>query len=240
MFNFLIPFLATFLINSEDYDNALNLLNSIKITPSNQYFIYYHKGYCYFQLNHKKEAQDNFERVVEWFGEAPPLRWQHVSYVCLRDLELWSDQLDDIARKMSRVKSNIVNGRTGDKTQAEQKEIVDWLDKKIAQLEQEKENKGQNGKNDKNEQRNAQNPLEESQIGGETGPGQISPKKLQQIAESWGKLPEKERQRFLIDLRKSLPYAYQEAVESYFKKLEQGNRGSPYDPIKQKDNNGRN
>ena len=44
-------------------------------------------------------------------------------------------------------------------------------------------------------------------------------KKLQQTAKEWGKLPERERAKAMVELTKDLPPRYREVIETYFKKL---------------------
>jgi hypothetical protein len=47
----------------------------------------------------------------------------------------------------------------------------------------------------------------------------VDPKKLQHIAEIWGKLPEKERAKAMMEMTKDLPPRYREVIENYFKTL---------------------
>ena len=47
----------------------------------------------------------------------------------------------------------------------------------------------------------------------------VDPKKLQHLAQNWGKLPEKERAKAMMELTKDLPPRYREVIENYFKTL---------------------
>ena len=51
------------------------------------------------------------------------------------------------------------------------------------------------------------------------GTGQVDSKKVREIAEVWGKLPEKERARALQQLSRDLPPRYREVIEKYFREL---------------------
>ena len=42
----------------------------------------------------------------------------------------------------------------------------------------------------------------------------------------WGKLPEKERARAMLDLTRGMDPRYRDAIESYFKKLQSADVGS--------------
>jgi hypothetical protein len=55
--------------------------------------------------------------------------------------------------------------------------------------------------------------------GGKSGKGEVDPKRVKEIAEVWGKLPEKERARAMVELTRGLPPKYREAIETYFKQL---------------------
>ena len=49
-------------------------------------------------------------------------------------------------------------------------------------------------------------------------------KKLKELAEVWGKLPEKDRAKAMAELTRDMPPRYREVIEKYFKKLaESGN-----------------
>ena len=41
------------------------------------------------------------------------------------------------------------------------------------------------------------------------------------MAEVWGKLPERERAKAMLELTRDMPPRYREVIESYFKKLAQ-------------------
>jgi len=51
------------------------------------------------------------------------------------------------------------------------------------------------------------------------GPGVVDPKKLKHLSENWGKLPEKERAKAMMEIMKDLPPRYREVIENYFKTL---------------------
>jgi hypothetical protein len=45
------------------------------------------------------------------------------------------------------------------------------------------------------------NPLEDSRLGGIQGKGQVDMKRFKEVADVWGKLPEKERAKAMVDLK---------------------------------------
>jgi hypothetical protein len=48
----------------------------------------------------------------------------------------------------------------------------------------------------------------------------VDPKKLKELAEVWGKLPEKERAKAMLELTRNMDPRYREAVENYFKGMQ--------------------
>jgi hypothetical protein len=49
--------------------------------------------------------------------------------------------------------------------------------------------------------------------------GEVDSKRLKEIAEVWGKLPEKERAKAMLELTRDLPPRYRETIEKYLKEL---------------------
>jgi hypothetical protein len=49
-------------------------------------------------------------------------------------------------------------------------------------------------------------------------------KKVKEIAEVWGKLPEKERARAMVELTRGLPPRYRDAIEAYIKGLQNASK----------------
>ena len=67
-------------------------------------------------------------------------------------------------------------------------------------------------------------PQQDSQIQTNSGPGVVDPKKLQNLAQNWGKLPEKERAKAMMELTKDLPPRYREIIENYAKSIARGQK----------------
>jgi len=47
----------------------------------------------------------------------------------------------------------------------------------------------------------------------------VDSKKVKEIADVWGKLPEKERARAMVELTRGMPAKDRAVIEAYFKKL---------------------
>ena len=68
--------------------------------------------------------------------------------------------------------------------------------------------------------------MADSNIATNSGPGVVDPKKLQHLAQNWGKLPEKERAKAMMELTRDMPPRYREVIERYFKDLAKNGDGS--------------
>jgi hypothetical protein len=66
--------------------------------------------------------------------------------------------------------------------------------------------------------------MQDSNIATNAGPGKVDEKKLKELAEVWGKLPEKDRAKAMVELSKDLPPRYREIIENYAKTLAKGQK----------------
>jgi hypothetical protein len=69
--------------------------------------------------------------------------------------------------------------------------------------------------------------MQDSNIATNGGPGNIDAKRLKEVADTWGKLPEKERAKAMVELTQEMPPRYREAIEAYFKKLAKNDTAPP-------------
>ena len=61
--------------------------------------------------------------------------------------------------------------------------------------------------------------MRDSQIGKNSGPGNLNPKRFETYAKGWGQLPPKERAKAMQEMTRDMPSKYREVIESYFRKL---------------------
>src|SRR5262249_2437555 len=73
---------------------------------------------------------------------------------------------------------------------------------------------------------------QQDSFGGTTNTkGEVDIKKWKEVAEAWGKLPEKERAKAMLELTRDMPPKHRELIETYFKKLAQADSGK-YSPTR--------
>jgi hypothetical protein len=50
--------------------------------------------------------------------------------------------------------------------------------------------------------------------------GDAEMKRIREVAQVWGKLPEKERAKAMVELTRGMPPKYRAAIEDYFRELQ--------------------
>jgi hypothetical protein len=219
---------AKALANRKVYEEGLEALKSVKaedvIDPGAYYFT---KAVAEHSLMMKPEATGSIARLLDDVADAPE-RYRMVASLMEFDMMTWQEKdIGWISRKMDNIHRRLEMSRGGPKTRKMQKDVVLRLDEMIKQMENQAKGSSQsNGGScpnggQKDGQNNMQpgNPLNDSQPGGVSGPGKVDPKKFKELAEVWGKLPEKERAKAIVGLTRDLDPRYREAIEAYFKKL---------------------
>ncbi|HEX4590968.1 MAG TPA: hypothetical protein VH120_13615, partial [Gemmataceae bacterium] len=190
---------------------------------------YFHKAVAEHALMQKKEAAHSLARLIDDVADCPE-RYKMVGTLMFLDMQSWKDDqkdLTNIARLMDNSERRLDLARPGQKTQEIQKKIVFRLDELIKDVENQMKNGGQTacpnpgrqpgqGSNQPNQH------APDSTIMTNSGPGVVDQKKLQNLAANWGKLPEKERAKAMMELTKDLPPRYREVIENYFKTLARG------------------
>lgn len=223
---------AKALSNRRDYESTLEVLKSVKpeqvVDPGAYLF---HKAVAEHALLLKDDATRSIIRLVDDVTDAPD-RYKLVATLMYLDMQTWqAKDLREIAGKMSNIERRLDLARGGPKTQKLQKDVLARLDEIIKKLENQKKGSACNGGGCPNGGQPGQpnggtpNSPQTDSVGGQnTGPGKVDEKVLKQIAEIWGKLPEKERAQKMAELTRSMPSRYREVIENYFKKTAEAQR----------------
>jgi hypothetical protein len=118
-----------------------------------------------------------------------------------------------------------------------QKEVLVRLDEMIKERENQQKNpqpsgmpgepkdgncppgQDQPGNDGPNTQPQSSRPQEDTKGGTASGSGDVDKKKLKETVESWGKLPEKERERVMQELRQRLPAKDRAIMDAYIQEM---------------------
>jgi tetratricopeptide (TPR) repeat protein len=217
------------------YEEALATLKLVRpeqvVDPAAYFF---HRAVAEHALIQRSEAEESILRLLDDVTDAPE-RYRTVAALMQLDMLTWKEKdLGWIARKMDNIQRRLELVRGGKNTQKMQKEVLVRLDEMIKQAENQQKDQssgsgsgsggqcppggqpmpGQPGNNNQ-----ASSPQQDSFGGGSSGKGEIDPKKLKEIAEVWGKLPEKERAKTMLELTRNMPARYRDAIETYLKQI---------------------
>lgn len=210
------------------YDEALETLSGLELLQvCDPGSLIFYRAVCEHHLLKKPECLANLKLLLERESELP-VRYAQVANLMIADIEpLKSDSLDEIARLMTDVHRRLDLGRAGKRVRDEEKDIVDKLDKMINQIEQQLQQARQNSQQQqgKGPQKSpgAGQPLDQSQIAGGTGPGDVDKKDMNNKS-AWGNLPPAQRQEALQRMTEELPSHYRDVIEGYFRRLAKGDK----------------
>ncbi len=181
----------------------------------------FYRASCEHHLLKKNECLANVGVLLERESELP-VRYAKLAHLIQADIAgLEQDSLDEISRLMSDVHRRLDLGRAGVRVREEEQNIVDKLDKLIEKIEEQLQQMQQQQKDQQsgNAQQPGQvKPMDESQVAGGSGPGDVDKKELGDRA-GWGNLPPAQRQEALQRLTEELPSHYREVIEGYFRQL---------------------
>ena len=212
------------------FEEALAILRLVppeQVVDPAAYF--FHRAVAEHALALKREATRSLTGLLEDVTDAPD-RYKLVGLLMYQDMQSWRDKdLGDIARKMDNIERRLELARGGPQTQKIQKEVIARLDEIIKQLEKPSDGNGGACPNGGTPSGGAQpnNPMSDSRIANNSGPGNVDAKRLRGLAQQWGRLPEKERAKAMQDLIRDMPPRHREVIETYFKKLAQSQASQP-------------
>ncbi len=202
------------------YDEALETLGGLDVgqvcDPASLIF---YRATCEHHLLKQAECLQNIELLLEREDELPA-RYAQLAMLMQADIQpLEADSLDEVSRLMNDVQRRLDLGRAGTRVRDEEQQIVDKLDKLIDQIEQQmQQQQPQPSDPSGNPKQGQTQPMEDSQIAGGTGPGDVDKKEMEQRA-GWGNLPAAERQEALQRLTQDLPSHYRGLIQGYFRQL---------------------
>lgn len=213
------PDLSRQAVAAKDYEAASFLLQFGRRSGITHTYL---EAVTAFELGNQSVATRRCQELLDDFSGDVPRRYLVLAQLMLDDMKEWKKDLGDISRKMSGVGRRLALGKGGPQTQAQQKRILEDLDRLIKQAEDAQNGKdsaaaAQQEKGGKSDQ--ASRPQDDSRPAQETGKGLVDEKKVRALAEVWGKLPPREQAQRMLELTRGLPPKYRDAVESYLRGL---------------------
>jgi len=220
------------LANRRVFEETLDVLKVVQpeqvVDPSTYLF---NRAVAEHTLMLRKEADDTIFRLLDDVTDAPE-RYRMVAALMHFDMLTWQDNdLGWIARKMNVIKDRLDLTRGGKKTQGMQKEVLVRLDEMIKELENKQKSQcqgcnggscppGSNPQSGPPSGNQSSGPAADSAIpSAPPKAGIVDPKRLKEIADVWGILPEKERAKAMLELTRDMPAKYREAIEIYLQQI---------------------
>lgn len=212
-------FYARFLAVAMVYDEALELFQEIDpaqlVDPAGCLF---YKAVCEHALLNKEAGVETIARLLE-DTEDVPRRYRAVAELMQADFEQLKEQsLGEVARQMKDVRRRLDLGHSGPRVQRVEERIITTLDELIKKLEQQQGGGGGGSGQGRPNNNQPSSPMQDSQLGGQKGPGEVDRKDLGG-RDHWGGLPDKEKADAKNLINRQFPAHYRQAVEEYLKKL---------------------
>ncbi len=207
------------------YDEALEAMAGLEVAQvCDPGTLLFYRALCEHHLLQPEACVEDVDLLLQRESELP-VRYARVARLIHADIEGFEpESLDEVARLMRDVHRRLDLGRAGQMVRDEEQKIVDKLDKLIEQIEQQmQQQQQQQSQSQGADQQSQSRPMEESQIAGGTGPGDVDKKDIGNRS-GWGNLPPAQRQEALQRLTEQLPTHYRDVIEGYFRELAKQDR----------------
>jgi hypothetical protein len=199
----------------------------------------FHRAVCEHALLLKADARASILRLLKEGVDAPD-RFKRVAWLMLDDMLSWKEKdLSAVARKMDNIERRLELARGGPETQEIQLDVIARLDELIKEMENKakQQQQGQGPPNDGscpdgscpkdgskpgNQAGPPTKPMQDSQIGGQSGTGKVDPARVRKMIDGWGNLPPADQQRIereITDLIGGLNPQHRQIYEDYFRRI---------------------
>ncbi len=200
---------------AETLSRFFALKSSISPLEAEASFFY---GIALSRIPSREEAVNVLHSFLQGFPWAPE-RYRAVAFQVLKELEApQADPLEGVADLMKAVERKLKKGNPGEKTVQQEKQILDKLDELLEKMKRKKKKKNSPGSSGGSPQSPSNPARDSTPHGSPKGLGSLR-RGARGLADRWGKLPPKEREKVLQELKKRFPPRYRALLEAYFRKL---------------------
>lgn len=210
-------YLARWLVQSGYYDEALawtdGLTTADVVAPD---ALLFYRAIAHHRLVQPDEADVALGQLLQR-EDGLPRRYQQLADLMRQDLATLEDEsLDHIARRMEDIRRRLDQGRSGERVQGIENDVIDSLDKLIKKVEDQMQQRSQGAAAAGGQQ--SSTPMQDSQIAELKAPGEVERRDLGR-GTGWGNLPDKDREKALQEIGREFPSHYREVIEEYFRRL---------------------
>jgi len=239
---------ARTLSNRRAHEIALEVLKAFRaeqVVDAAGYL--FHRAVCEHALTMKDDANKTITRLIYDAVDSPE-RYKTVGGLMMLDMLTWKPKdLAAVGRIMNNIERRLDLVHGGPVTRELQKQAVLRLDELIKELEnkakQQQQSPGQpkpgdgacpptpgnQPGNQPGQGANPTQPMPESRIANNGGPGRVDQARIRKLAEGWGRMNQRERAQAMQeveDLTRGLSLAHQEAFREYFRRIAEASQKS--------------
>ncbi len=209
-------FLARWMVQQGYYDEAISWMAGLStdnvVSPD---ALLFYRSIAHHRLVQPDQADAALTQLLQREDELPA-RYQKLADLMRQDLSgLKDESLGHIARRMEDIRRRLAQGRSGERVQKIENDVIESLDKLIKKAE-DQQKQSQSASSSGSQQSGT--PMEDSRIAEHKGPGKVEPRDIGHRS-GWGNLPEKDREKALQEIGREFPSHYREVIEEYFRRL---------------------
>ncbi len=212
---------ARWLTQHRLFDEALAILEVLNpdnsIDPASLFF---YRAVCQQRLLQHREALDSLSLLQNSTVGAPD-RFRAVAAIMSQEIsEQEAAGLPEIARVMSDVQRRLDLGRSGEKVQQQEDQVIALLDKLLEEMEKQKQQQqeGSGGSGGGSPDSQPQQGAADSSIKGSAGEGTANSRELSESG-SWGMADKQAEVKAREMIRQKFPANYLDAISQYTKKI---------------------
>lgn len=213
---------ARWLTQHRFYDEALSILEQLNpegsVDPAS---IFFYRAVCQQRLLQAPAAQDSLSLLLNSTVDVPE-RFRAVAAMMQQELQQQAaGGLPEVARVMSDVQRRLDLGRSGEKVQQQEQQVITLLDKLLSDLEQQQQQQqqqGSGGGGGGSPQGQPEQGATESGIKGSAEEGLADRKELSESG-AWGMLDKQAETQARELIRQKFPANYLDAISRYTRKI---------------------
>ncbi len=214
-------FRARWMAQHRLFDEALAIYGTLSpedvIDPAGLFF---YRAVCQSQLLQRQQALDSLSLLLNHTLEVPD-RFRLVANILQAELQKQKDDdLGHVSRLMSDVERRLDLGRSGERVQDQQQQVITAIDRLLEEAENQKNNQDQQqgGSGGGQNQPSGGRPAEESRISGSRADGEADRKDLKETGR-WGMLDRREEAKARELIRQQFPANYLDIISEYNRRI---------------------
>lgn len=203
------------------YDEALENLNSVEpdgsIDPAG---VLFYRAVCQKALLDRESALSSLTLLLNHVVDVPP-RFRTLAEIMQNELNNQTDEgLGEVSRVMSDVQRRLDLGRSGQKVQDQEQQVISLLDKLLEEMEKQNQQSSSDGggQGGNSQNQSPQQGAEQSTIKGNPADGEADRKEVTENG-AWGMLNKQAEAQARELIRQQFPSNYLDAISRYTKKI---------------------